>query len=74
MVMIVIRKFPVVFVVLMKDETNTPIFKEKYTSLKIAQEEYDRLAFEYPQAKVILMRTEGDAVQVLYTRNPLTKA
>jgi hypothetical protein len=71
MVMIVIRKFPVVFLVLLKDDTNTPIYREKYSSLKIAQEEYDRLAFEYPQAQVILQRKEGDAVQVLYTRNPM---
>ena len=68
--MIMIR-FHAVFIILMKDETNTPIFRENYTSLKIAKEEYDRLAFEYPQAQVILHRKEGDAVQMLYTRNPM---
>lgn len=71
MVMIVIRKFPVVFVLLMKDETNTPIYKEKFDSLADARDQMDKLAWEYPQAQVILHRTEGDAVQVLYTRNPM---
>jgi hypothetical protein len=58
----------------MKDETSTPVYKEKFSSLADARNESDKLSFEYPRSQVILMRQEGDAVQVLYTRNPLTKA
>ena len=66
MVMISIHRRPV-FIVLMKDETSTPVYKEKFNSLSDATKESDRIAFEYPRAQVILMRQEGDAVQVLYT-------
>ena len=69
MVMIVIRR--VVFIILMKDETNTPIYKEKFDSFADARDEYDKVSWDYPQAQVIFMRQEGDAVQVLYTRNPM---
>jgi hypothetical protein len=74
MVMIVIHPAPVSFIVLMKDETSTPIYKEKFVSFADARNECDKVSWDYPQAQVILMRKEGDAVQVLYTRNPLTKA
>jgi len=68
MVMIAFR---VVFIILMKDETNTPIYKEKFDSFADARDEYDRVSWDYPQAQVIFMRQEGDAVQVLNTRNPM---
>lgn len=73
MVMISIHRRPV-FIVLMKDETSTPVYKEQFNSLADARDESDRISFEYPRSQVILMRKEGDAVQVLYTRNPLAKA
>ena len=68
MVMIVIHR--VVFIILMKDETNTPIYREKFDSFADARDEYDRLSWDHPQAQVIFMRQEGDAVIVLNTRNP----
>jgi len=58
----------------MKDETNTTVYREQFDSLADARDESDRISFEYPHSQVILMRKVGDAVQVLYTRNPLTKA
>ena len=73
MVMISIYRRPV-FIVLMKDETSTPVYKEQFNSLADARGECDKISWDYPRSQVILMRKEGDAVQVLYTRNPLTKA
>lgn len=69
MVMIAIHR--VVYIVLMKDETNTGIHREKFVSLQDAVKEQDQLSWDYPTAKIILLRQEGDAVQVLYTHNPM---
>lgn len=69
MVMIVIHR--VVYIVLMKDATDTGIHQEKFTSFQDAMKEQDQLSWDYPTAKIILLRQEGDAVQVLYTRNPM---
>jgi len=76
MVMIIIRTVPqpVSFIVLMKDETSTPIYKEKFVSFADARKECDKVSWDYPEAQVILLREEGNVVQILYTRNPLTKA
>lgn len=60
-----------VFIVLMKDDTATTIYNEVFDSLSDARNAFDILHWGYPQAQLILMCKEGDAVQVLYTRNPL---
>ena len=72
MVAIVIHR-RIVFIVLVKDAAST-ISKEKFDSFADARDECDRVSWYYPQAQVILMRQEDDAVQTLYKRNPLTKA
>jgi hypothetical protein len=71
MVMIVIRPSKPVYILLMKDDTGTPIHQEKFESLLDAQKEMDILSFEYPQAKVILLRQENGVTMCLFTRNPM---